>query len=109
MTPDAIQKLDQMGISKEMQERAKMLWLITLLGGLWGWIICNFVWKIEGQESNAWYQHQLKQAMIVGGVGWLLTGFGFGWFINAIIGFLGFSAIGKGDDFEAPVFGGMAK
>lgn len=59
------QSLQQLGVPQEIQDRAKIMWILTLLGGLWGWIICNFIWKVEGQDTNEWYQVQLKQAMIV--------------------------------------------
>lgn len=108
MTASPAMTLDQLGVPNEIRERAKMLWIFTLVGGLWGWIICNFVWKVEGQDQNEWYQRQLKQAMVIGGIGWVLSMFmGIGWFVSAVLSFLGFQAIGKGEDFIAPVVGEM--
>ena len=104
------QSLDQLGVPQEYRERAKILWIITLLGGLWGWIICNFIWKIEGQENNQWFQFQLKQSLFAGAIGWVgMACLGFGWFISAIYGLLGFLAINKDEDFDAPIIGGMAR
>jgi hypothetical protein len=105
-----VRTLDELGVPPEIRERAKMLWLITLLAGLWGWIICNFAWKVEGQDGNEWYQFQLKQALFAGLAGWIgMVFFGLGWFISAIIGLLGFLAVNKGEDFEAPLLGGFAR
>jgi len=86
-----------------------MLWLITAAGGLWGWAICKFAWKVEGQDHNAWYQGQLKQALFIGAAGWV--GYpvcGLGWLVHAGLGVLGFMAINKGQDYQAPVIGGIA-
>ncbi len=102
--------LDELNIPKDYRDRAKMLWIITLIGGLWGWIICSYIWKIDGQDSNEWYQFQLKQALYVGlasWVGYAIAGLGF--LIHVIFGLLGVMAIGAGKDYEAPVLGGMAK
>jgi hypothetical protein len=108
--PEATMTLDQLGVPAEMRERAKMLWIITLIAGFWGWIICNFVWKVEGQDQNDWYQHQLKQALFAGLAGWIgMIFFGLGWFISAIYGLLGFLAINKGEDYNAPLIGDLAK
>lgn len=104
------QSLDQLGVPKALQERAKILWIITLLGGLWGWIICNFIWKEEGQDDNEWFQFQLRQAMIVGVAAWVLyIVLGLGALVHFVFGLLGFLAINKGEDYEAPVLGGMAR
>ena len=101
--------LDQLGVPQEFRDRAKIMWIITLLGGLWGWIICAFVWKLDGQEQNQWFQFQLKQNLYVGLIWWLLCWSGIGWLIAAIFSLMGFLAINKGEDFEAPIIGGMAR
>ena len=97
-------ELSQLGVPQEYRDRAKMLWILTLLGAFWGWIICNFIWKIEGQEQNQWYQFQLKQSLYAGLLGVVTFGLG-----SFILGLLGFLAINKGEDYEAPVIGGMAR
>jgi hypothetical protein len=101
--------LDQLGVPPEFRERAKIMWIITLLGGLWGWIICAFVWKLPGQEQNQWFQFQLKQNLYLGVIMLVLSWTGIGWFAGMVIALLGFMAINKGEDFEAPVIGGMAR
>jgi hypothetical protein len=85
-----------------------MLWGLTALGGAWGWIICNFVWKVPGQEDDPWFSAQLKQAMVVGGIAWVGYPFcGLGWLLQVGLGVLGFLTIGKGLDYRAPVLGGL--
>jgi len=107
---DVPRSLDELGVPQEYRDRAKMLWLITCLGALWGWVICNYVWKIEGQENNAWYQDQLKQALYVGLVGWLGAALcGIGYCVSFVVGLMGFLAMGKNQDFLAPMVGGMAR
>lgn len=104
------QSLDQLGVPQDLRERAKILWIITLFLGLWGWIICNYIWKIEGQENNAWFQFQLKQSLYAGIAGWVAYAcMGLGYCVHALYGVLGFLAINKGEDFEAPVIGKMAR
>jgi hypothetical protein len=101
--------LDQLGVPQEFRDRAKIMWILTLLGGLWGWVICNFIWKLPGQEQNQWYQFQLKQGLYAGAISWAGYIIGIGPLIHFVYGLLGFLAINKGEDFEAPVIGGMAK
>ncbi|MBN1334332.1 MAG: hypothetical protein JXB39_00065 [Deltaproteobacteria bacterium] len=101
--------LDSIGVPQPLRERAKILWIITALGGLWGWIICAFIWKEEGQDQDAWFQQQLGQSFYVGCVSWIGSVFcGLGWFVGAILGLLGFLAIGRGEDYLAPVIGDLA-
>ncbi|MFH1466528.1 MAG: hypothetical protein ABIO70_19240 [Pseudomonadota bacterium] len=108
MTPSQTASLDQLRVPPELRERAKMLWGLTALGGAWGWVICNFVWKVPGQEDDPWFQGQLKQAMVVGVAGWLGYGLcGFGWLVHVGLGAFGFLTIGKGEDYIAPVVGGF--
>ena len=101
--------LDQLGVPPEFRERAKIMWIITLLGGIWGWIICNFIWKLPNQEQNQWYQYQLKQSLYVGAISFVGLIIGIGPLISFVYGLLGFLAINKGEDFESPVIGGMCK
>jgi hypothetical protein len=99
--------LDSLGVPQEFRDRVKILWIIVLVGGLWcgalwGWIICAFIWKLPGQEQNQWFQFQLKQSLWAGLLGFI-------WPIGIIYGLLGFLAIGKGEDFEAPVIAGFSR
>lgn len=110
MTDSPAQSLDQLGIRPDLRERAKMLWLITALGGIWGWVIVNFIWKVEGQEEDPWFQFQLKQSLfvgIIGVVGWVLCGIGV--LVHFAFGVLGFLAINKDQDFVAPLIGEKAR
>lgn len=101
--------LDQLGVPPEFRERAKIMWIITLLAGLWGWIICAFIWKLPNQEQNQWFQFQLKQNLYIGIIMLVLSWTGIGWMAGMLIALLGFLAINKGEDFEAPVIGGMCR
>jgi hypothetical protein len=102
--------LDQLGVPQEYRDRAKIMWILTAIWGLFGWIVCNFIWKIEGQDQNQWYQFQLKQNLFVGIISWVGSAiFGLGWIVGFIFGLMGFLAINGGKDFEAPIVGGMAK
>ena len=107
--------LDQLGVPQELRDRAKMMWLITALGGLWGWVIVSFVWKVEGQEHNEWFQFHMKQNLFVGIVHWIglvLSSVCIGaifWLAAVFFCVMAFLAIGKGEDYEAPVIGGMAR
>jgi hypothetical protein len=98
--------LDSLGVPQPLRDRAKILWIITALGGLWGWVICTFVWKEEGQEQDEWFQQQLLQNFYTGLVSWV--GYfvcGLGWLFGAIVGLLGFLAVGKGEDYRAMLIG----
>ncbi len=100
--------LDQIGVPQELRDRAKILWILTVLGGPWGWVVCKFVWKLPGQEDDAWFQRQLKQSLFVGVIGFVGYALcGLGWFIHVGLGALGFMAINKGEDYSAPMIAGF--
>ena len=102
--------LDQQGIPKELQDRAKLVWIITAIFGLFGWVFGNFIGKVEGQDENPWFQWQLKQAMVTGCVSWFLSwACGIGYIVAIAFGVMGFLAIGKGEDFSAPMIGEKVK
>ena len=104
------QSLDQLGVPQEFRDRAKIMWIIVLLANIWGWIICAFIWKLPGQEQNQWFQFQLKQAMwagIISVVTWWIGGIG--GIVQFIYGLLGFLAINKGEDYEAPAIANMSR
>jgi hypothetical protein len=100
--------LEELAVPQELQDRAKILWGVTALWGVTGWVLCKFLWKLPGQEDSAWFQRQLKQAMFVGIAGWV--GYmlcGVGWLLHLGLGAMGFLAINKGEDYSAPLFAGM--
>ncbi len=101
--------LDQLGVPQEMRERAKIMWILTIFAGVGSWILINFIWKVPGQEQNQWFQFHLKQNLFVGLIVTFLGWTGIGWLFAAYVGFMAFSAIGKGEDYEAPVVGGMSR
>ena len=99
--------LDQIGVPQELRDRAKIMWILTALWGPFGWGVCNFVWKVPGQEDDAWFQRQLEQAMFVGIAGWVgYAACGLGWLVHVGLGALGFLAINKGEDYSAPMIAG---
>lgn len=98
--------LDQLKVQPEIHERAKMLWITTGLGGLCGFIIFKFFWKLEGQDKSRWFQRQLIQSLIIGGLGWLcypLLGLGF--IVHLVFGLIAFTSLNKGRDYEVPLVG----
>lgn len=102
--------LDQQGIPKELQDRAKLMWIITAIFGLWGWVFGAFIGKVEGQDENPWFQYHLKQSMLTGLISWIGSSLcGIGYILGLYIGVMGFLAIGKGEDYEGMIVGGMAK
>ena len=101
--------LDQLGVPQEYRDRVKLMWILTIFLGIWTWVIVAFVWKLDGQEQNQWFQFQLKQNMWVGLASVVLWVIGMGGLVQLIWGVLGFLAINKGEDFEAPIFAGMSK
>lgn len=101
--------LDQLGVPPEFRDRAKIMWILVALTGIGGWIVCAFLWKLPNQEQNQWFQFQLKQALwagIASFVAWIVF---LGGLVQLIYGALGFMAINKGEDFEAPGIAGMAR
>ncbi len=108
MSPQQTRTLEQIGVPRELRERARILWILVALWGAFGWIVCAFVWKVPGQEDDPWFRRQLEQAKFVGIVGWL--GYvlcGLGSLVHLALGGLGFLAIHKGEDYSAPVVAGM--
>jgi hypothetical protein len=102
--------LDQQGIPTELQQRAKLMWIISGLGGLWGWIFGSFIGKVEGQDENAWFQWQLKQNLFSGCITmFLFWACGLGYIAGLYFGVMGFLTIGKGEDYSAPMIGEKAR
>lgn len=101
--------LDQLGVPPEYRERVKIMWIGSIFLGIWMWVICAFVWKLDGQDQNQWFQYQLKQNLLAGVFSFILWIFGLGWITQFLYGLMGFMAINKGEDFEGIIIGGMAK
>ena len=102
--------LTQQGIPQELQDRAKLMWIISGLAGLWGWIFGAFIGKVEGQDENVWFQWQLKQNLFSGCItmfGSVLCGLGY--IAGLYFGVMGFLTIGKGEDYSAPMIGEKAR
>jgi hypothetical protein len=102
------QSLDQLGVPQELRDRAKIMWILTIFFGIGAWILCAFIWKVEGQEQNPWFQNQLKQNMWAGIFAFIAWIFTLGGIVQLVYGVLGFLAIGKGQDFQGPVIAGLA-
>ncbi len=102
--------LDQQGIPKELQDRAKLMWIISALFGIWGWVFGSFIGKVEGQDENTWFQWQLKQNLYSGIISWVgSVACGLGYIIGLYLGVMGFLTIGKGEDYSAKMIGEKAR
>ncbi|MFH1467681.1 MAG: hypothetical protein ABIO70_25065 [Pseudomonadota bacterium] len=102
--------LSQMGIPQELQDRAKLMWIISAIFGLWGWVFGAFIGKVEGQDENEWFQWQLKQNLFSGLISWVGSGAcGIGYVVGLYLGVMGFLAIGKGEDYCAAMIGNAAR
>lgn len=100
----------ELRVRPEIRERALMLWLVTSLGGLCGWLVFAFFWKLPGQDQDRWFGTQLLQALVVGAIGWLgypLLGLGFA--VHVAVGLIAFAAITKSHDFVLPLVGGLIR
>jgi hypothetical protein len=98
--------IDDLKVPPPIHERAKMLWIATGLGGLCGFIVFKFFWKLDGQDESRWFRRQLVQSAIVGGLGWLcypLIGLGF--IVHLAFGLIAFTALNRGRDYELPLVG----
>ncbi|MDC1143170.1 hypothetical protein OAU50_08765 [Planctomycetota bacterium] len=98
--PTEGRSLADIGVPQELQDQAKLMYLVSMIFGFWGPIIFGYVLKKEGQAENAWYQAQVRNCWFVF-VGGMLC-----WIPGLWLGFKGFSAIGNGQDpvlpFAAP-------
>ena len=98
--------LDQLQVSPALHERARMVWIVTCVGGLVGFFIFKFAFKIDGQEKSRWFKRQLIQSAIVGGLGWLCYPLlGLGYLVHFVLGLLAYTALSKGRDYELPLIG----
>jgi hypothetical protein len=99
--PAAVEQktLESLGVSNDLRDNAKLMWIVSGVASFWGPLIFGYVLKKEGQETNAWYQDQVKKcwmlaiASIIGMCLCYLP-----WFFTVYLGFLGFSQIGAGKD-----------
>ncbi len=92
--------LESLGVSKELQDQAKMMYLVSMFLGFWGPILFGFVIKKPGQDESAWYKWQIRNCWFVF-IGGCLC-----WIPGLYLGWLGFKQIGEGKDpilpFAAP-------
>ena len=101
--------LDQLGVPQEYRDRVKIMWILFIFLGIWSWVLVAFLWKLEGQEQNQWFQFQLKQNLFAGIAAFILWMFGLGGIVQLIYGILGYLAINTGEDFEAPGLANFAR
>jgi uncharacterized membrane protein len=98
--PGEQKTLDSLGISKELADNAKLMWLITAIASIFGPIIFGYLVKKEGQDDSAWYQDQIKKNwfLAIGGIILTTVTCGLGWIVVLIIGIMAFMQIGEGKD-----------
>ena len=90
--------LEQLGVSKDLAENAKLMWIVSGIASIWGPILWGFVIKKEGQDTSEWYKAQIKACWIVAIISFVGSWCGIGWLFGIYLGFLGFSQIGAGKD-----------
>jgi hypothetical protein len=91
--------LESIGVSKELAENAKLMWIISGVLSIWGPVIFGYIVKKEGQAESAWYQDQVKKAWILAIISLVGSWFcGLGWFFAIYLGYLGMKQIGEGKD-----------
>jgi hypothetical protein len=99
--PAAVEQktLEQLGVSKDLAENAKLMWIVSGIFTIWGPIVFGYIIKKEGQETNAWYQAQIKACWITAIIGFIGGAIcGLPWLLSLYMGWLGFSQIGAGKD-----------
>ncbi|MCA8919058.1 MAG: hypothetical protein KDB68_10455 [Planctomycetes bacterium] len=92
------QSLDAIGVSKELAENAKLMWILSGVLSFWGPVIFGYIVKKEGQQESAWYQDQIKKCWMVAIISFIGSWCGIGWLFGIYLGFLGMSQIGEGKD-----------
>ncbi len=90
--------LEQIGVSKDLAENAKLMWILSGVFSIWGPIIFGYIVKKEGQETNAWYQDQIKKCWILAIISFVGSWCFVGWLFAIYLGFLGMKQIGEGKD-----------
>lgn len=91
--------LESLGVSQELADNAKLMWIVSGIFTLWGPIIFGYILKKEGQDESEWYQAQVKACWITAIIGFLGAYIcGIGWLLSAFMGWKGFSQIGEGKD-----------
>ncbi|MCC6465729.1 MAG: hypothetical protein IT463_10355 [Planctomycetes bacterium] len=90
--------LAELNVSKDLQDNAKMMWILSGVLSFWGPIIFGYIVKKEGQAESAWYQDQVKKCWIVAIVSFVGSWCGIGWLFGIYLGYLGMQQIGEGKD-----------
>jgi uncharacterized membrane protein len=98
--PGEQKSLESLGISKDLADNAKLMWLITAIASIFGPIIFGYLVKKEGQDDSPWYQDQIKKNwfLAIGGIVLTTVTCGIGWIVVLIIGIMAFMQIGEGKD-----------
>ena len=92
------QSLDQLGVSKDLAENAKLMWILSGALSIWGPIIFGYIVKKEGQQESKWYQDQIKKCWILAIISFVGSWCFVGWLFAIYLGFLGMKACGEGKD-----------
>ncbi len=84
--------LDSLGVSKELQDQAKLMLLLSGIISFWSPIIFGYVMKKPGQQESKWFQWQVRNAWFAA-VGCYLC-----WIPGIYMAYLGFKQVGEGKD-----------
>ncbi|HRJ79466.1 hypothetical protein EDM80_02545 [bacterium] len=98
--PAAVEQktLESLGVSKDIAENAKLMWIVSGIFSIWGPILFGYVIKKEGQDQSEWYKAQVKACWIIAIISFIGYYCFFGWLFGIYLGWLGFSQIGAGKD-----------
>lgn len=98
--------LEAIGVSKDLQDNAKLMWILSGVLSIWGPIIFGYIVKKEGQDESAWYQDQVKKCWILAIISFVGSWCFLGWLFAIYLGFLGMQQIGEGKDPKVMIVSG---
>lgn len=96
--PEGQKTLEQLGVSKDLADNAKLMWILSGVLSIWGPIIFGYLVKKEGQDQSAWYQDQIKKCWILAIVSLVGSFCLVGWLFAIYLGYIGMTQIGDGKD-----------
>ena len=90
--------LESLGVSSELADNAKLMWILSGVLTIWGPIIFGYIVKKEGQEESAWYKDQIGKCWKLAIISFIGSWCGIGWLFGIYLGYVGMNQIGAGKD-----------